>query len=1064
MKAKSRKLIKAVSIIVLIFFSWTFGGVFEIAQAISNSTEGQKSRSAEVKTKITPPGLPLPQGEGKKPEEQFQKTIEDIDSIIYDQMSAFGDQQKTNENKKKLRGKKTEIESLDIEIKKQFTETEGKIKDLPEVIKQRHRDFVKKYAENLNELRAKLDAIDKAKDQAELKAEVEKTDAFLEKVKPPKKHQKLDPNKLPNRTEEPVFKEPRTKPEEFLNNSQKSVVKSQKVKPILLAMNGEATGLLSSPIPEIQNSDPMLLAATDSLPSGSYQIALANPPTDADLAETIEVQFTPELQEIANLLEHNPVLLYEFVRNNFEYEPYHGSVKGSQSTLLLQSGNDFDQASSLIALMRVSGIPARYVYGTVEIPIEKVMKWVGGATNPNVAAQILATGGIPGKLITEGGQIKYAQMEHVWIEAYLPYGNYRGIINDPNAPRTWIPLDPSFKLYDPNPNATDLAELQGFNIDDYFATYLQSIKPKTPAKDYLKTTIDNVDTNLPGQSFYDLLATAPIIDKTLDYLPDTLPYPVIVAGEKFSTIPEIYRHKITVELTDANYYETLLSYTASWSALLHNRVTLSYIPASASDEATMARYGGIYSTPSYLIQVKPVLSVEGTAVATGGAVNMASDIVCQMNIDGLGGKRNLIINTLTVGATHAIGLGSGTTNGRIITYRTAKLDAAVTAGESGEPILGEYLNLLALNYLQELDSSRKMIAGTMKILDKNAMSELMVGVDLGVTYLYGAPLNVVINGLTIDADYIASAAFDMGGDQTKVRRYRILTGVTSSALEHTVFEAITGGEAISAVKALQLANEQGIPIHRIDLSNISEKLHLLQLSNEVKADIQNCVAAGKVITVSERNVQLNNWNGVGYIVLDPNKGTGGYMISGGLSGGSLTAVTAYLKSLISSGKMTKEEAKQYILSHRSQIWFIAPAEGSIISKFGKRGTGFHKGIDLSVSNWTTVLSVAKGIVHVHNDPIGYGKAVYIDHGAGVETRYGHNCEILVRDGEEVVDGQEIAKSGNTGGVRSNNRPLPSDYPRCSKDPDFQKGSHVHFEIRLLGQPIDPETFKKFIDN
>jgi hypothetical protein len=285
--------------------------------------------------------------------------------------------------------------------------------------------------------------------------------------------------------------------------------------------------------------------------------------------------------------------------------------------------------------------------------------------------------------------------------------------------------------------------------------------------------------------------------------------------------------------------------------------------------------------------------------------------------------------------------------------------------------------------------------------------------------------------------------------------------MTSSALEHTMFEAITGIEAISAIKALQIASIQGIPIHKIDAANISGELPTLQLSNEVKTDIQNVVHTGKEVIVSERNIQLNDWKGVGYIVLDPATGAGAYMISG-ISGGSLTAVTQDLKNRIERGEMTKEGAKEYILKHRRQIWFPKPVDGPITSGFGKRGSGFHKGVDISVENWTSVRTVAKGkVTQVYNEPDGYGQVVYIDHGAGVETRYAHNCEILVKVEDEVIDGQIIAKSGNTGHVESKkfHGPLPPYYPRCSTDPEYQAGAHVHFEIRLNGEAVNPKSFK-----
>jgi hypothetical protein len=205
--------------------------------------------------------------------------------------------------------------------------------------------------------------------------------------------------------------------------------------------------------------------------------------------------------------------------------------------------------------------------------------------------------------------------------------------------------------------------------------------------------------------------------------------------------------------------------------LLHKRFTLSYVPATVSDEQVIATYGGIYATPPYLIYVKPILMVEGIKVAEGGAINMAHDIISQMNFYKPNGVLfNIEKNVLTAGAPLAVGLGSGYTTGRIIIDRASKFEAVVNSGQSGEPILGEFMNLLALNYLQALDSSRKSVAATMKLLDTNRSTELMLGVNLEVSYLFGIPRSVDINGLFIDVDYTTSTAVDRTGDQTKVRR------------------------------------------------------------------------------------------------------------------------------------------------------------------------------------------------------------------------------------------------------------------------------------------------------
>ncbi len=64
---------------------------------------------------------------------------------------------------------------------------------------------------------------------------------------------------------------------------------------------------------------------------------------------------TPEITELARGLQHDPKEIYDYVHNHIEYVPYFGSTKGAELTQLDGSGNDFDQASLMIALLRESG-------------------------------------------------------------------------------------------------------------------------------------------------------------------------------------------------------------------------------------------------------------------------------------------------------------------------------------------------------------------------------------------------------------------------------------------------------------------------------------------------------------------------------------------------------------------------------------------------------------------------------------------------------------------------------------------------------------------------------------
>lgn len=120
-------------------------------------------------------------------------------------------------------------------------------------------------------------------------------------------------------------------------------------------------------------------------------------------------------------------------------------------------------------------------------------------------------------------------------------------------------------------------------------------------------------------------------------------------------------------------------------------------------------------------------------------------------------------------------------------------------------------------------------------------------------------------------------------------------------------------------------------------------------------------------------------------------------------------------------------------------------QGFISSYFGYRSDPFsgkkkyHKGIDFVGKPGSEVLAVAAGIVTKSERVAGYGNIVEIRHADGYLTRYAHNQENLVNEGDRVEKGEPIAMLGSTG--------------RSS-------GPHVHFEVRRGGKIINPAGFIK----
>ena len=138
----------------------------------------------------------------------------------------------------------------------------------------------------------------------------------------------------------------------------------------------------------------------------------------------------------------------------------------------------------------------------------------------------------------------------------------------------------------------------------------------------------------------------------------------------------------------------------------------------------------------------------------------------------------------------------------------------------------------------------------------------------------------------------------------------------------------------------------------------------------------------------------------------------------------------------SAAKNTTAEAPDIDIDIKD-ISFIKPAVGNITSRFGKRGSKTHTGVDIANSTGTTIVASASGTVTFTGWQGGYGNLVIISHGNGVQTYYAHCNVINVTAGMVVSQGEKIAEIGSTGN---------------------STGSHVHLEIRINGNPVNPEKY------
>jgi murein DD-endopeptidase MepM/ murein hydrolase activator NlpD len=135
------------------------------------------------------------------------------------------------------------------------------------------------------------------------------------------------------------------------------------------------------------------------------------------------------------------------------------------------------------------------------------------------------------------------------------------------------------------------------------------------------------------------------------------------------------------------------------------------------------------------------------------------------------------------------------------------------------------------------------------------------------------------------------------------------------------------------------------------------------------------------------------------------------------------------------------QAEQDIIDTINTTTFIKPIEGVISSKYGIRETATgnvpknHTGIDIAANLGTRIKSSTNGEVVLASEEGDYGKHLKIQIGE-VSVIYAHCNNLLVKQGDKVVQGQEIAEVGSTGN---------------------STGPHLHFEIRVHERTVDPQS-------
>lgn len=327
------------------------------------------------------------------------------------------------------------------------------------------------------------------------------------------------------------------------------------------------SAMASAPLPPEDTGNPGWLTANPApVQVGVMEAGWDEPPEGINIAAagaTGAEAVTPEIVELARGLENSPARIYEFVCNQIRYEPYYGSLKGATRTLLDRAGNDCDQASLLVALLRQSGISARYVYGVLTLPLTtgdgspNAYNWVG-ASDP---LGTLIQGGVPATNSNGGTAIN---LDFIGVEAQIG--------------SDWIRLAPSLKTYTSS-GMQDLAGMMG-----YSRSAVLSAAGGTSTSDYvenlneasLKQKLGQLSSNMlaslratmPNASMGEVMGERSINPASYPVLPTNLPC-AFSSSQTYAILPTNLAHRVQIRYGG-------ISNIFNIADVAHRRITVKY--------------------------------------------------------------------------------------------------------------------------------------------------------------------------------------------------------------------------------------------------------------------------------------------------------------------------------------------------------------------------------------------------------------------------------------------------------------------------------------------------------
>ncbi|NLD93284.1 MAG: hypothetical protein GX639_11525 [Fibrobacter sp.] len=558
-----------------------------------------------------------------------------------------------------------------------------------------------------------------------------------------------------------------------------------------------------------------------------------------------------EIRELARSLKGDPCLIYDYVKNHIDYVPYWNAVKGPTGTYLDGCGNDFDQASLMIALLRESGFTTtntRYVMGYMLIPDTILANWFGVPNTPS-AIDGLISARMPPR--NSGAVLR------VWVKVIVNGQTYY--------------FDPALKAYRTN-SKIDIGNAMQFTINNLsnFGTtgndggvgYVKDIDDSALVNvlETYSTNLTNVlKTQYPNTDISDILGARTMVNEPLAPISnhDSLPYPVVSSTIEYDSFPSNMVSNLQVVCGTISWQKNNPDIegqrlTLTCDSLKNIILRLDGAIVATGTNTTNSKLKVTYNFPSF---------GEGKVLETPVAAPGMYAIVCNFQ-----------------GVTHS--------TERLMKHQK-RIAQYIAEGKTltSEDVLGETLHSIGQRYIRSC--LRTFQVGD-KLFDFRFFPQYFFGV---------AGQNN--SGYFVDFK-LMPGSYSRTSDTLSVEQKNTLTAMSmvTSALEHETIDQTSGSlnAGISTSKGLEITNANGKKIYYIgsvSQLNYLKNNNLLKYSAEYLGSGQNpgqfkqyLDLNYQLIVPQDSSIAIGSSRSVPvYAAYNAAIGSSYYIIAGGLNGG-----------------------------------------------------------------------------------------------------------------------------------------------------------------------------------